>query len=169
MARNQPKVEDIIKKAVEAGRMSAERTARDAYKATEKRLYALPILRKKAVDDRERLQELKAYGPREKSKSIVRFQRSGTRLTPDEIMEMLVLDIEATIAADMYEIETVEKALADISGDPYYFTVTGRYEEDLTDEQVAEQIPCDTTTVWRNRKRLVQRVAIRLYGADAVK
>lgn len=169
MARNQPKIEEIIKKAVEAGRMSAERMPHDAYKVTEKRLYALPILRRKIIDDRERLQELKKYGSRENSKSIVRFQRSGTRLTPEEIREMLILDIEAAVAADMCEIEAVERALKDIKDDPYYFTVTGRYEKDLTDEQVAEHIPCDTTTVWRNRKRLVQRIAVRLYGVEAVK
>ena len=45
MPKPQENVENIIKRAVEAGRISAERTARDAFKATEKRLYALPVLR----------------------------------------------------------------------------------------------------------------------------
>lgn len=31
-------IEEIIKQAVEAGRISAERTAKDAFKATERRL-----------------------------------------------------------------------------------------------------------------------------------
>ena len=41
---NRKELEDIIKLAVEAGRISAERSDKDAYKATERRLYALPIL-----------------------------------------------------------------------------------------------------------------------------
>lgn len=169
MAKPKENVESIIKQAVEAGRISAERTAHDAFKATEKRLYALPVLRLKIEDDKERLQEIRQYGPRGKSKDIVRFQKHGVRLSPEEILEAIVIDLEATIAADEYEVETLEKALRIIERDSYYRTVTGRYVEDLSDEQVAAEIPCDTSTVWRNRKRLVQRVAIWLYGADAVK
>ena len=63
----------------------------------------------------------------------------------------------------------MERALATIETDDYYLTVTGRYIDDLPDERVAELIPCDTTTVWRNRKRLVQRLAVWLYGAEAIK
>ena len=39
----------------------------------------------------------------------------------------------------------------------------------MNDEEIAEKIHCDPTTVWRNRKRLIQRLAVRLYGVDAVK
>ena len=97
------------------------------------------------------------------------MSKSGVRLTPEEIFEAAVIDLEATIAADEYEIEAMERALATIEKDDYYLTVTGRYIDDLPDERVAELIPCDTTTVWRNRKRLVQRLAVWLYGAEAIK
>lgn len=162
-------LEEIIKRAVEAGRISAERSAKDAYKATERRLYALPILRRKIADDKERLEEIRKYGPRGRSKSITRFTKSGVRLSPEEIFEAVVMDMEATIAADQYEIDAMEKALSVIKDDEYYMTVIGRYLEDLPDERVAELIPCDTSTVWRNRKRLVQRMAVWLYGADAAR
>lgn len=166
---NRKELEDIIKLAVEAGRISAERSAKDAYKATERRLYALPIIRRKLADDKERLEEIRQYGPRERSKSITRFTKSGVRLSPEEIFEAVVMDMEATIAADQYEIDAMDKALSVIQDDEYYLTVTGRYLDDLPDERVAELIPCDTSTVWRNRKRLVQRLAVWLYGADAAK
>lgn len=162
-------VENIIARAVQAGKMSAERTAKDAFKATERRLYALPVLRQKIEDDRERMAELLQYGPRERSKSITRFVKTGVRLTPDEIFEAVLTDLEATIASDEFEIATMERALTTISGDEYYLTVTGRYIENLPDEEVAAKIPCDTSTVWRNRKRLVQRLAVWLYGAEAIK
>lgn len=169
MGKPKESTQDIIRQAVEAGRISAERTAKDAFKATERRLYALPVLRNKRDDDKERLEELKQYGPRGRSKSITQFSKSGVRLTPEEIFEAAVIDLEATIAADEYEIEAMERALATIEKDDYYLTVTGRYIDDLPDERVAELIPCDTTTVWRNRKRLVQRLAVWLYGAEAIK
>ena len=169
MGKSQENIRDIIMQAVEAGRISAERTAKDAFKATERRLYGLPTLKIKLEDDLERLEEFKLYGPRERSKSITRFIKNGNRLTPDEIWEAVLMDMEATIAADQYEIDAMDKALSVIRDDEYYLTVTGRYLDDLPDERVAELIPCDTSTVWRNRKRLVQRLAVWLYGADATK
>lgn len=169
MGRSQENVRDIIKMAVEAGRISAERTAKNAFAATERRLYALPTLRLRVKDNKERLAEIRKYGPRSRSKSITRFSKSGVRLSPEEIFEAVVMDMEATIAADEFEVEAMERALATIADDDYYLAVIGRYVKNLPDEDVAAQISCDTSTVWRNRKRLVQKVSVWLYGADAIK
>lgn len=167
--KSQENIRDIIMQAVEAGRISAERTAKDAFKATERRLYGLPTLKIKLEDDLERLEEFKLYGPRERSKSITRFVKNGNRLTPDEIWEAVLMDMEATIAADRYEIETLERALATVRDDPYYRALSGKYLDDVDDRDIAEALECDTSTVWRHRKRLVQRVAVWLYGAEALR
>ena len=135
-------MEEIVKLAVASGRVAAERTPMDALKATERRLYALPILREKLERDRERLPTLDGAAR---------------------------ADLEATIAADAYEVETMESALAKCAGDAYYQTVTGRYFEGLGDKRVAELLNCNAGTVWRNRIRLVQRIAVWLYGVAAVK
>lgn len=169
MGKSQENIRDIIMQAVEAGRISAERTAKDAFKATERRLYGLPTLKIKLEDDLERLEEFKLYGPRERSKSITRFVKNGNRLTPDEIWEAVLMDMEATIAADRYEIETLERALATVRDDPYYRALSGKYLDDVDDRDIAEALECDTSTVWRHRKRLVQRVAVWLYGAEALR
>lgn len=168
MTTQKETVDSIIKRAVEAGRISALRTVHDTFKATERRLYALPVLRQKLESDRELLLEMKQYGPHERSKSITRFHKSGVRLSPEEIFDAIVLDMEASISADDHEVRAMEHALSTIEKDEYYQTVTGRYFEDLSDESVAARIPCDTSTVWRNRKRLVQRLAVWLYGAQAI-
>lgn len=135
-------VEKIVEMAVMAGRMAAERAPADAYKATERRLYALPILREKQKWDRERLPKLEGAAR---------------------------ADLEAAMAADAYEIETLECALVNCAGDPYYQTVTGRYFESLDDEQIGKLSHCDVSTVWRNRKRLIQRISVYLYGAFAIR
>lgn len=162
-------VKNIIKLAVEAGRISGEKASKDAYKATERRLYAYPYLVQKISDDREMLEELVTCGPRERSKSITRFQKSGCRLEPDEIFAAIKMDMEATIAADEEEIKTIEKAVSYIKDDKYSYCLLGRYFDEKDDEDIALKLGCDTTTVWRNRKRLVQKVCIMLYGALAVK
>ena len=134
-------IEKMIEMAVMAGRMAAERAPADAYKATEKRLYALPILREKLERDRERLPKLDGAAR---------------------------VDLEMGIAADAAEIETLEWALANCAGDLYYQTVTGRYFEGLDDERIGKLSNCDISTVWRNRKRLVQCISVYLYGAFAI-
>ena len=160
MAEKKPSIEEIIKKSVNAAVRATQQAPKDAYKATEKRLYALPYLKQKCEDDRELYQ---------KSKSIVRFQKNGVALTPDEIFSAIKQDMEATIAADEEEINAVERAIATIQGDRYEYCVTGRYFEETDDETIGQALGCDTSTVWRNRKRLVQRIAIMLYGARAVR
>lgn len=169
MSKEKLDIENIIKRAVAAEHLAAERSARDAFKATERRLYAVPVLRKKLQDDMARLAEIKQYGPQQKSSSITRFMKNGIRLTPEEIQEALIMDLEAGIAADQYELDNMEKALAGIADDEYYLTVSGRYLQGLSNEQIAERIPCEISTVWRNRKRLVQQLAVLLYGAAAVR
>ena len=113
--------------------------------------------------------EIKQFGPQNKSSSITRFMKNGLRLSPEEIKEALIMDMEAGIAADKFELEIMDRALGHIAADEYYLTVTGRYLEGLSNEQIAERIPCELSTVWRNRKRLVQQLAVMLYGAAAVK
>lgn len=94
---NWPDFDAIIQKAVNAGRAQGMSIAKDAYKATERRLYALPVLRQKVEDDKEKLEQIKTHGAPERSKSIVRFSRTGYRLTPEEMLEAIIKDLEATI------------------------------------------------------------------------
>ena len=161
-----------VKKAVQAalviGQLQAAKTVDDAYKDTEKRLHAYPILLAKLDDDKEQLQELTTHGARERSKSLVRFTRTTTRLSPDEILAALIQDLTATIAADQYEADTIAGALQTIEHDPYYAVIAGRFIDKQTDEDIAEQIHCDPSTVRRNRGRLIRALAVRLYGVKAL-
>lgn len=157
-------IENIIYRAVEAGRISAERSARDAFKATERRLYAVPDLRAKLRDDQEELEDIQL------------FISEGNSFQPEDI-RAVIIDLEAAIAATSHELEALDKALASIRDDLYYLAVYGKYIQRMSDEEIAKKIfelfewdmPCHPTTIWKNRKRLVQRVAVRLYGAYAVK
>lgn len=158
----------IILKAVEAGKMSAERNVRDAYRATERRLYALPILKARIEENIDKLEEIITLGPGEHSKGITRFQKSGVRLEPEDIKDAAIMDLKASIAADEYEVETIENALKLIQNEVYYFAVEGKYIHGLTDDEISEKIHCDKSTVYRNRKNLIQRIAVFLYGSYAV-
>ena len=166
--KKQPTIEDIINRAVQAQRVASDRQAKDAFKATERRLYAYPVIKLKIEDDRERIEEIEIHGAPGKSKSVVRFQRSGVRLSSEEIAEALISDIYVNIANNEHEIETIDKALAVIAGDQYADIVTYKYFDGKTDDEIADLIPCDPSTVRRNKSRLVGRLSVFLYGAAAV-
>lgn len=136
----------------------------EAVKATGKRIGALPILRDRLKDKKEELDDLETYGSRTRSKSIMRYSTSGSRLTPEEKLECEILDLKADITRTEREIETVEKALGKIADDYYYFAVTGKYEYDMRDADIAEKLSCDASTVYRNRERLFPKVVTYLYG-----
>ena len=59
--------------------------------------------------------------------------------------------MEATIAADQYEIDTVEKALSHVKDDPFYSAIEAKYFEGLDDEDVAEDLNCGTTQLILSR------------------
>lgn len=165
-------IEKIIKQAVNegiaAGRQLAEKKTTDAYKATERRLYALPDLKGKVEKDREYLKDLLQHGLQGHSKDIARFKRSGLRLSDEDLLDALAKDLQASILADEHEIKAIEDAIAPLTSDPYFPAVSGRYFDQKTDDEIAAEISCDPTTVRRNRGRLVRRVAIRLFGSQAV-
>ena len=161
-------ITEAVQAGLQAGRAQASSMARDAFKATERRLYALPVLEKKVKGDIEKLYELKTSGPHNRSKDMVRFSRTGYRVDPDEMLAAVIQDLEATIAAAEYEIETVREAMAPFSGDLYYPTVTGRYLYRYEDEDIADELGCGTTQVWKQRTRIVKDIAVMLYGVGAV-
>lgn len=163
----------LIQQAVTAGLMAgeqnADRTAKDIFKATERRLYHYPILKEKIEADKERLERMRTEGTPERSRGIARMSRPGYRADPEEMLAALIAEHEAALAIDEYEIEIIDAALKSIIADLNYFVVEGKYMQGLTDDEIAESIPCDKTTVYRHRKRLITRLSVRLYGAVALK
>ena len=150
------------------GSLHKTKTAGKAYKDTERRLYAFNDLLDKIEEDKETLSELMTHGAPARSKSVVRFNRSGVRLTPDEILEGIIQDLTATIAADEHEVDTIATVLNRIQDDPYYITIAGKYIDQRSDEDIAAAVPCDPSTIRRNRGRLIRRLAVMLYGSQAL-
>lgn len=168
MAAKKPTVEEIINKAVLATRLSCAREPKDAFKATEKRLYAYPLLLEKIQDDQETAAEIEQYGIRERSHSITRFIRNGSRLEPDEIKAAILMDLRAQIENDLHETTRIENALKKIDGDEYKDIIRLKYFEQKTDEEIAELLHCASRTVRAHKSALVGRLSVILYGAGAL-
>lgn len=142
-----------------------------AYAATEKRLYALPILRERIEDNREELMELENLGveaARQHCSSLVRLIRPGMRLSPEEVHAAQLAELRSRLAADEREVRKMQNALNAVKEDPYFSTIALKYFDGVKDAQAAEELHCDPATVRRNRNRLVKRIALRLYGVDCL-
>jgi len=161
-------VNEAINEAIEAGRKQAEQRPKNTYKATERRLHTLNDLKAKVEQDKAYLEDLKLHGLSRHSKDLVRFQKSGVRLDDGDIQEALVQDYVAQIAANQYAIDTVENAFKALEADEYYKVIEMRYFKRMSLGETGEKLHCDATTVWRNQRRLVERISVRIYGREAI-
>lgn len=166
-------IDEAVQRAMKAFKESLKGTkdqkkSKNALTKTENRLSAMPILRTRIKDDKDRMKQLQTIGSPERSKSIIRYSRQSSRIKPEDALDAMIKELHSNIATDSYELETMEKALSIIKKDPYYYTVKGKYEEGLDNDTIAQTIGCDVTTVWRNRQRLMKQLAIRLYGTEAM-
>ncbi len=152
-------VDKTLKALMENGRAIQVKDKREIYKATERRLYAYP-------DIKDRL-ETNDYDLHARSADVVKYIRGG-RVPFDEKMEALKSAAEASRMRDQMEVEAIEKALSIIQDDEYYDVIPARYFRNEDDIDVAENMNCDESTIRRNRGRLVRRISVRLYGADAI-
>ena len=147
------------------------RRVKDLAKLTKKRLYAYPQLKGNIERYKLDIEDIRqeTFG---KSKSIVVFQRNSgdnaEKMTIEEQRAAKIRLIEQKIERDGAEIKEMDAALAQIEGDPYYRLIQMRFFQKMSRDEIAEEFPCDPTTVSRQLGRLLDTLNISLYGADAL-
>lgn len=167
------KIENIIKKAVDegikAGYNIRKNEVSNYHRRTEKLLYSYNDLKKSIVAFKDELQELNKYGLKGKSKSIV-YMPSGSRMGADDLLEARVQDLNYKIQSAEREIKRIDNALEAVQDDKWFGIIKLKYFENMSDEDIAEidEFKCDPSTVRRHKNRLVSKIAIRLFGADAL-
>ena len=167
------KVEEIIKKAVDegikAGYNKRKNEITNYHRRTEKLLYSYNDLKKSLEAFKEELKELKQYGLKGKSKSIV-YMPSGSRMSPEDLLEAKIQDLLYKIQSTEREIKMIDKALEAVKDDKWYKVIELKYFQNMSDEDIAtlDEFDCDPSTIRRHKNRLVGKIAIRLFGADAV-
>jgi hypothetical protein len=83
------------------------------------------------------------------------------------MLEAILQERKARIAADEEEISTLESALSYVQNDPWYDCLAAKYFGRMEDEDIARDMNCSANYVWQNRRRLVQEIAVLLYGSSA--
>jgi hypothetical protein len=159
-------VKKAVDKILEANR-HAEEGQRDYFKETERLLYAYNDLKLKIEQDREDFQNgISSCG---KSKDIVRFStHSGSRPPEDSVQEELERSRRASMERTRLQVQRIDRALETIGDDQYFDIIPMKYFDKIGLEAIAEALNCDVTTARRNKNRLVNRLKIILFGADAL-
>ena len=65
------------------------------------------------------------------------------------------------------EIDGIKSALQAISRDPYYLLIPAKYFQGAKERTAAALCACDKAAVWRNRARLLDVLALSLFGVAA--
>ena len=175
MSNQELNIEKIIKKAVKEG-IKAEHKIKindqelSPYKLTEKTLYEYNDIKKFIENCKLDIEDLKKCGLPQKSKSIV-FMPSGCRVSSTDMLDAKIQDLEYKIKVNENELKKIDKALNTIKDDEYYNIIELKYlnkDKRLNDDEIAAKLYCDRSTICRNRNRLVLKMAVIIYGMDAL-
>ncbi len=165
-------VEKEVKRYIEAiikARIEFEVGQRNYFKETERLLYSLPALRLKVAQDEEDL-ENGLLVPKERSKDIICPSKSGRYGPHDPLAqaERYIAERKASMERTKREIQRIERALETIQDDEYYDIIPLKYWDLLQPAEIAERLNCDERTFYRHKNRLVNKLKVVLFGADAL-
>lgn len=162
-------IDDAAKKAAEAvikANEEVEATQRNYFRDTEKLLYSYPSLKIALAQYDEELEKgIVLHG---KSKDIIRFSPGSGVSDPDVIAEANAQSKLASIERTRAQVQRIERALETIQDDEYYDIIPLKYWDLLKNEEIAERFNCEVRTIQRNKNRLVNKLKVILFGADAL-
>jgi RNA polymerase sigma factor (sigma-70 family) len=164
-------VDESVKKAAEAiirANKELDASNRDYFKETERLLYSLPALRLKVAQDEEDLRNGQVE-IKERSKDIVLASSGSYRHNDPEDREIryIIQRIES-MERTKKEIQRIERALETIQDDEYYDIIPLKYWDQIPPAEIAERLCCDERTYRRHKNRLVNKLKVVLFGADAL-
>ena len=165
-------VDEAVKKSVDAiirANKEFDAAQRNYFKETERLLYSLPALKLKVAQDEEDL----ANGllvPKERSKDIVCPTGSSSYGPHDPLAqaERYIAELKASMERTRREIQRIERALETVQDDPYYDIIPLKYWDLMPPIEIAERLNCDERTFYRHKNRLVNKLKVVLFGADAL-
>lgn len=135
------------------------------YKKTEIVLYNYETLKKAIKQKEEDIEYIKKHGLPEKSKSIIYYTTAaGTISAGDRYLE-LIEKYQIEKAETERDIKRIENALDKVRNDKYFKIIELKYLKQTakTDEEIAEIMGKDRTTISRNRKRLINSIKTILF------
>ncbi len=159
----------LIDDAIERGKIEENKQKRDYYKETERLMYNYPSLKAKVKSDEDFLFDPDALVEPQKnrSKDIVIFTTKGTGSHGIDI-DRYTREVKSSMMRTRAEVDRIDRALTGISNDEYFDIIPMKYFKGMTFVEIADEFDCEEKTIGRNRTRLIQKLMILLFGADAL-
>lgn len=105
-----------------------------------------------------------------RSKSIVVMQpQSGVDFTIEDKRAARIRLLEQNIDRDEEEVEELERAMLVVKDDYYYPAIEMYFFKRIKRDTIGKYLNCDGSTISRQINKMIQRMNVSLYGADAVK
>lgn len=141
-----------------------------AFQKTEILLYNYNSFKDAIKEKRKQIKEVKSYGTKEKSKSITSFTSGGsfTSKDEDEKIEDKVAQLENSITITKNLISVIDKSLEKLQDDQYFEIIKLKYFDKKKGEEIAEHFNVETSTISRNKNRLINVLKIYLFSDEVV-
>lgn len=135
------------------------------YKKTEIVLYNYEKLKLAAKQKDEDIKYIQENGLPERSKSIVFYSTAGGNVSAGDRYIELIEKYKVEKAETERDIARIDNALDKVRNDKYFKIIELKYlkQEAKTDEEIAEILERDRTTISRNRSRLINSIKIILF------
>lgn len=135
------------------------------YKKTEIVLYNYEKLKLAAKQKEEDIKYIQEHGLPERSKSIVFYSTAGGNVSAGDRYVELIEKYKVEKAETERDIARIDNALDKVRDDKYFKIIELKYlrQEAKTDEEIAEILERDRTTISRNRSRLINSIKIILF------
>ena len=144
---------------------------RNAFQKTETILYHFHDFERIVEDKEEEIRELLTYGLRKTCSNIVgKPQGNGEAKELESVLvEKKISELNASISWTQTVVDNVTRELEKLKKDKYYALIEMKYFKGYTYEDIAEVFKVDVSTITRNRNRLVNHLAIRLFSDDVIR
>lgn len=135
------------------------------YKKTEILLYNYETLKKAAEQKEEDIKYIQEHGLPERSKSIVFYSTSSGNISAGDRYLELIEKYKMEKAETERDLARIDNALDKVRDDKYFKIIELKYLEQKakTDEQIAEVLEKDQSTITRNRNRLINSIKTILF------
>lgn len=144
------------------------RKGTSTYQNTESLLYKYNDLKRSIEDREDEIEEIKTSGLRAKSKSILKMPE-GSHSDHDTIEESIIEGLIEDIKKTQLVINRIDRIIKKFKTDKYIDIIKLKYFENKTQQEIAETLDKDTSTIWRNNKRLINEIKVYLFPNDVVK
>ena len=146
-------------------KQSMLKSSMNFYKRTEIVLYNYETLKKAVEQKEEDIKYIEENGLPERSKSIVFYSTSGGNVSAGDRYVELIEKYRVEKAETERDLARIDNALDKVRNDKYFKIVELKYldQEAKTDEEIAEILEKDRTTITRNRSRLINSIKTILF------